>query len=75
MGTPLHSRGYTDTCVKCKHKFKAGDRVQMIYIVQGIGHAPHNQRELGAMLGEDFEMGHLECADPTLNGTVILSRG
>jgi hypothetical protein len=72
MSAPLHPRGNADTCIKCKRKFMPGDRVQMVFIVRQVGMNPHNPREMGAWLGDEFEMAHETCEDPQLEGTMII---
>lgn len=72
MTAPIHPRGNADTCMKCKKKFEMGDRVQMALIVVGTGRNPKNPRELGAMLSEEFELVHINCADPQLSSALIL---
>jgi hypothetical protein len=58
------------TCVVCRKKFTPGDRVTTCFIVEKIGRNPET-REFGAFLSENFEMAHINCADPALSGRVI----
>ena len=71
MTAPLHPRGNADTCIKCRKKFVAGDRVQIVHIVTGTGRNPRNPRELGAFLSDEFEMSHASCLDPQLSSEII----
>jgi len=57
-------------CAKCHSQFKPGDRVATAFIVQQIGRNPET-KELGAMLGEDFELVHVSCIDKQLEGKII----
>lgn len=61
-----------DTCVRCRRKFERGDRVQVVNIIEKIGHNPSNPREVGAWFAGEFEVQHSNCADPGLDGTIIL---
>jgi len=64
----------TDKCAKCRRAFMPGDRVSVIYIVQTVGKNPEAKRmDFGAFLCEDFELGHITCADPGLEGKIILT--
>ena len=71
MNTPAHPRGNADTCIKCRKKFDKGDRVQIVHIVTGTGRNPHNPREFGAFLSDEFEMSHISCLDPQLSSDII----
>lgn len=42
----------------------------MAMIVQRVGRNP-DTRELGAMIGDEFELVHAECKDPSLDGKLI----
>jgi hypothetical protein len=66
----LTPRGNCDHCAACRKKFEPGDRVMPIYIVQTVG---FNQatREFGAFLGEQFELMHAMCINPSLDGQII----
>ncbi len=60
----------TTQCAKCRKSFVPGDRVEVIYIVQKVGRNMET-KDMGAWLGEDFELGHVVCADPGLIGKII----
>ncbi len=69
----LRARFDSDTCGRCKQKFKPGDRVITVFIVQKIGRNPAAKTpwDQGAFLGEEFELAHASCADPALASKVI----
>lgn len=67
----LRQRVATTTCAKCRTQFKPGDRVTVAYIVQQVGRNPVT-KDLGAMLGEDFELVHVACMDTQLDGKIIV---
>lgn len=76
MGAPLHPRCGSDTCVKCRKKFKPGDRVFIANIVEKIGANPSNIKEHGSWFSGEFEVVHVVCDDPQINTSVIIgSRG
>jgi hypothetical protein len=68
----IHPRGNGGTCIRCRKKFERGDRVQIVSIIEQVGPNPSNPREIGAWFSEEFEVSHADCADPTLNGTIIV---
>lgn len=68
----LRQRVALTTCARCRKKFIPGDRVLPAYIIQKVGRNPEG-RDMGAFIGEDFEFVHASCADPTLEGKVILT--
>ena len=68
----IFPRGNGDTCIRCRRKFGRGDRVQIVNIVEKIGPNPSNPREVGSWLSEEFELMHANCADTSLDGTIIL---
>lgn len=71
MTAPLHPRCSPDLCIRCRKKFAPGDRVVIVHIVQTILKNPDNPLQMGAMLSGEFEMGHVECADTSLEGRLI----
>lgn len=73
MTAPLHARGDGASCIRCRRAFKAGDRMQSVHIVQGLGRDPNNPRQPGLLISPEFEMVHVMCEDPELNGGVIVS--
>ena len=68
----LRQRVPATTCAKCRRQLGAGDRVSMAMIVQRVGRNP-DSRELGALIGEDFELVHVDCRDPSLEGKLIVT--
>lgn len=66
----LHQRVPTTLCAKCRVAFKPGDRVLTAYIVTKIGRNPET-KDIGAWLHDDFELAHVACADPCLEGKLI----
>jgi hypothetical protein len=44
----------------------------VVNIIEKIGHNPSNPREVGAWFSGEFEVQHSNCADPGLDGTIIL---
>ncbi len=57
-------------CAKCRKQFSPGDRVVTAFIVQKVGRNMET-KDMGAWLGEDFELIHAACPDPGLEGTLI----
>lgn len=72
MTDVLRQRVALTTCARCRRQFAPGDRVVTAFIVQKIGRNPDG-KDLGAFLGEEFELAHADCTDATLNGRMILS--
>jgi hypothetical protein len=72
MAAPIFPRCPGDTCVVCRRQFKRGDRVEIVNIVERVGVNPSNNREVGSWLSPEFEIRHANCADTSLEGTVIL---
>lgn len=73
MSVTIHPRTNGDTCVLCRRKFGRGDRVQIVNIIEKVGSHPNNPREVGAWFSGEFELQHSNCADPGLDGTIILT--
>ena len=72
MPTPvLHPRLTTEKCVSCRKPFARGDRVQVVHIVVDTGKNPTMSNIPGAWLSEEFELAHISCVDPALNGFII----
>ena len=67
----LRQRVPVTTCARCRKQFAPGDRVQTAFIVQKIGRNPET-KELGAMLGEDFELTHADCKNPSLDPRLVI---
>lgn len=73
MTAPLASRG-CDRCAKCQRRFEPCDRVTQVYIVEKVTANPNNLRQLGAWMIDDFEMVHVDCANPSLDrGGIVVS--
>lgn len=66
----LRQRVPTTTCAKCRKLFAPGDRVLTVYIVQRVGRNMET-KDMGAWLGEDFELVHASCVDPQLTAQII----
>lgn len=73
MPAPLTSRG-TAQCMKCKKAFKPGDRIHVVHLVMETGFNPAT-KETGAWLSEEFEVAHVMCENPGLEGQIILVGG
>jgi len=65
----LRQRVPVTTCARCRKQFVPGDRVVTAMIVQKVGRNP-GSKELGAMIGEDFELVHADCRDRSLAGNL-----
>lgn len=72
MSDIFRQRVPVTTCAKCRQPFHPGDRVATAYIIQKIGRNPET-KELGAMLGEDFELTHCDCKNPQLDPRLIIT--
>lgn len=66
----LRQRVPLNTCAKCRKAFEPGDRVVTAFIVQKIANNPV-AGQMGAWLGEDFELVHASCPDPQLEARII----
>lgn len=67
----IRQRTATTTCAVCHRLFDKGDRVVTVFIVQKVGRNMETQ-DMGAWLGEDFELAHVVCPDPGLEGNLII---
>jgi hypothetical protein len=67
----LNQRVPLTTCAKCRKLFKPGDRVLTAMIIQRVGYNQET-RDIGAFLGESFELVHASCVDTALDGKVFL---
>jgi hypothetical protein len=72
MSRVIYPRTDGSTCIKCRRKFERGDRVLIVNIIEKIGRDPSNPREVGSWFSGEFEVQHSNCADPSLDGTIIL---
>ncbi len=68
----LHQKTATSECAKCHKPLVPGDRVLMVNIVRQVGRNPAT-RDIGAWLGEEFELAHVSCPDPGLEGKLLLA--
>jgi hypothetical protein len=68
----LRQRVPATTCARCRKTLAPGDRVQMAMIVQGIGRNP-STKSVDAMIGEEFELAHVDCRDTSLSGKLIVT--
>lgn len=67
---PIAQRVATSLCARCRKPFFPGDRVQVCYIVEKVGRNMET-KDVGAWLHESFELAHIDCADPGLDGKII----
>lgn len=67
----LRQRVALTTCARCRKTLNPGDRVVMLLIVQKVGWNPET-RDAGAFLGEDFELSHADCTDPSVSGRLLV---
>lgn len=72
MSVTIHPRCESDTCVRCRRKFKSGDRVQVVNIVEKLGVNPNNLKQSGAWFSGEFEVAHANCADPSLDASIVI---
>lgn len=73
MSAPTHPRCNTDRCVVCRRLFSAGDRVSVCNIVARVGSNPSNPREVGSWLSGEFELAHVNCLNPSLDDSIVIS--
>jgi hypothetical protein len=69
----LHQRVAHTTCARCRKNFKAGDRMCIAYIVCNPNTRHPQTKEQVAELSEEFEFVHASCADPSLDGKMIIT--
>ena len=67
---PPAKRCENTICARCHKPFKMGERVTPIYIVSKVGYNMAT-KDAGAWLLEEFELGHISCADPGLDSAII----
>ena len=67
----IHPRCDSTTCIQCRRAFQPGDRITVAHIVVKTGRNEAT-RELGAFLSDEFELSHVNCADPQLSGQVVV---
>lgn len=68
----LHQRTASSECAKCHKPLVPGDRVVCVNIVHHVSRNPAT-RDIGAWMAEEFEVAHASCADPGLEGKLILA--
>jgi hypothetical protein len=66
----LRQRVPLTTCARCRKKLLPGDRVITAMIVQKVGYNA-DSKDMGAYLGHEFELTHVDCLDPSLAGKLI----
>lgn len=66
----LRQRVPATTCARCRKDFMPGDRVVTAFIIVGKGRNP-STKNIEAMLGEEFELAHVDCRDASLSGRLI----
>lgn len=72
MSRTIYPRSDGSTCIKCRRKFEQGDRVLIVNIIERVGSNPSNPREVGSWFSGEFEIQHSNCADPSLDATIII---
>jgi len=72
MSRTTYPRTDGSTCIRCRRKFERGDRVIVVNIIEKIGPNPSNPREIGSWFSGEFEVQHSNCADTSLDGSIIL---
>lgn len=72
MSAPTTQRVSTAQCARCRKDFGPGDRVVQVLIIEKTARNPKAAWERGSMLSPEFELAHVACADPSLDGKIIL---
>jgi hypothetical protein len=62
------------TCARCRKLFRAGDRMAPAYIVKNPNARDPATQQLSAEIAAEFEFVHASCADPMLDGKVIITQ-
>lgn len=73
-GVSLVPRVDGDTCIRCRKKFLAGDRITPAMIVMRTGRHPNNPKELGVHMSSEFELAHIDCHDTALVVPILSTR-
>lgn len=60
-------------CARCRKLFKAGDRMTPAYIVKNPNTRNPETKQLAAEIADEFEFVHASCADPTLEGGIVIT--
>jgi hypothetical protein len=61
------------TCARCRKKFKAGDRVMPAHIIFNPNARDPQTQEMGIHMSGEFEFVHASCADPVLDGRILVT--
>lgn len=61
------------TCARCRKGFQAGDRIMPAYIVLNPNTRNPETKELAAEMSGEFEFVHAACADPSLEGRIVIA--
>lgn len=69
----LKQRVSHTTCARCRKDFKAGDRIIPAHIVENPNTRDPVTRERAAKMTGEFEFVHASCADPSLDGKMIIT--
>ncbi len=73
MANILQQRVDHTTCARCRKKFRAGDRAVIAMIIKNPDtQDPATKQRVAEMSGE-YEMVHASCADPALEGKMIIT--
>ncbi len=67
---PVDIKQWPTHCIRCRKAFVREDRIITVFIVAGVGFDSQTNRFLPAA-GEEYELAHLDCADPKMQGRVI----
>jgi hypothetical protein len=67
---PLRPRVASNVCVRCRKNFMPGDRVIYVMIVEKSGYNAET-RDLGTWMLGEYEVAHVVCVDPGLEGKLI----
>jgi hypothetical protein len=69
----MRQRVPLDTCARCRKTIKPGERVMPAYIVVKSKVRHPETKELVSEMSGEFEFVHGSCADPYLDGKVIIT--
>lgn len=68
----LRQRVPATMCARCRKDFSPGDRIITVCIVVGKGRNP-STKNIETMLGDEFELAHVDCRDTALSGKLIVA--
>lgn len=60
-------------CARCRKPFKAGHRALPAYIILNPNTRNPQTKEMCAEMSAEFEFVHASCADPFLDGAIVLT--